>query len=581
MNVFKQLVQDLLFLSRLRKKTLAGFLVIFFLVSMIDLIGIGLIGGYVAAITVSPAGSLPGFLSEIAQIDIFGESRIMVFGVILVAIFLLKAVFAIWVNRKILKFAAQLMVDLRKKVMRSFQNQSYEQYLQRNTGHYIRATSVYVVETGGAVVLLLSIISETIVIVATIVFLMFTNIVVVSALIGLIGGVFFLFDRAVRGKIKKASLEMNQSAKELTMSVTEGFKGFKEIRILGREDFFLDQVEFFSQLRYRAEVVLKTINLLPRYFIEIVLVFFIVMLVGIVTFLDSDINQYIPMIAMFAAAGMRIGPSAATLTGGISQLRRAVPAVSELANDLRANKQASRQRKQDSSVNNEGFQSLELSNVSYRYAEFSQYVLKNISLQIQTGDCIGIMGVSGAGKTTLVDVILGLLPPTSGEILLNGKKLSLNPKMWSGMVAYLPQEHFLLDDSIERNVSLTEKINDLEKSKIEQTLREAQLFETVDGFPEGASTIVGEGGLRLSGGQRQRLSIARAFYFKRDVLIFDEATSALDNDTEREIVAEIEKLKGKSTMIVIAHRESTLEACDQIYRLSDGVLLPHGVSPLS
>jgi ATP-binding cassette, subfamily B, bacterial PglK len=580
-NVFKQLVKDLLFLSRLRKKTLAGFLVFFFLVSMIDLIGIGLVGGYVAVITTSPVESLPGFLSGIAQIDVFGKSRVMVFGAILVVIFLLKAVFAIWVNRKILKFSAQLMVDLRKKVMRSFQNQSYEQYLQRNTGHYIRATSAYVVETGGAVVLLLSITSESIVIVATIVFLMITNVVAVAALIGLIGGVFFLFDRAVRGKIRNASLEMNQSAKELTMSVTEGFKGFKEIRILGREDFFLDQVELVSERRYRAEVVLKTINLLPRYFIEIILVFFVVMLVGVVTFLDTDINQYIPMIAMFVAAGMRIGPSAATLTGGISQLRRAVPAVSELANDLRGNKQESRQQKHDSSVNNEVFQSLELSKVSYRYAGFSQYVLKNVSLRIRPGDCIGIVGVSGAGKTTLVDVILGLLPPTSGEILLNGKELSLNPKMWSGVVAYLPQEHFLLDDSIERNVSLSEKINDLEKREVEKTLREAQLFETIDGFPEGVATIVGEGGARLSGGQRQRLSIARAFYFKRDVLIFDEATSALDNDTEREIVAEIKKLKGKSTMIVIAHRESTLEACDQIYRLSDGLLLPHGVSPPS
>jgi ABC-type bacteriocin/lantibiotic exporter with double-glycine peptidase domain len=291
--------------------------------------------------------------------------------------------------------------------------------------------------------------------------------------------------------------------------------------------------------------------------------------------LNQDISQYFPVIAMFAAAGMRIGPSAAVLTGGVSQLRQAAPAISDLAKDLRGNRGGPGPKSGASCSNQEVFESLKLSNISFRYPGTCEDVLRDISLQIRSGDCIGIMGPSGSGKTTLVDVFLELLIPTAGAIYVNRKSLSHNPKTWAGMVAYLPQENFLIDDSIERNVTLSEMMSDGEKDNVSRNLRDAQILEAVKKFPEGVHTRVGEGGGRLSGGQRQRISIARAFYFKRDVLIFDEATSALDNDTEREIIAEIQKLKGKSTLIVIAHRASTLKVCDRVYRLSNGHLSPH------
>ena len=222
-------------------------------------------------------------------------------------------------------------------------------------------------------------------------------------------------------------------------------------------------------------------------------------------------------------------------------------------------------------IDYEKFDILEIKNIKFQYPDSKINVINNLSLNLKSGETIGLIGSSGAGKTTLVDIILGLLKPNSGEILINGKKLD-SDRNWSLQVAYLPQDVFLLDASIKTNISFEtdDKLIDLEK--VNNALENAQLKSMIENQPNGIETIIGENGIKISGGQKQRLAIARAFYHGRDILIMDEATSALDHDTEKEIIEVIKKIKKNKTIIVIAHRISTLKHCDKIFEIKDGKL---------
>jgi len=199
-----------------------------------------------------------------------------------------------------------------------------------------------------------------------------------------------------------------------------------------------------------------------------------------------------------------------------------------------------------------------------------QYSLEDISLQISSGESIGFIGASGSGKTTLIDVLLGLLSPSSGDIFLNGESIQENLTKWHSNVAYLPQQVFLIDSTLESNITLSAQCDE---SKLFSSLKQARLLDLAESLPDGVKTMIGENGVRLSGGQRQRVALARAFYHGRNVLVMDEATSALDAQVEREISDEIGRLKGEKTLIIVAHRITTLKNCDRIYRLADGKIV--------
>ena len=223
-------------------------------------------------------------------------------------------------------------------------------------------------------------------------------------------------------------------------------------------------------------------------------------------------------------------------------------------------------------INKKGndFQRLSMEQVSYTYPLVTSKALIDVSLEINSGEAIGLIGPSGSGKTTLVDMLLGMLEPQKGVIKYNDENIITTIKKWRSQVAYLPQQVFLIDDELRNNVALGVDEESIDERQILEALRQANLSELVQELPNGVNTQLGERGIRLSGGQRQRVALARAFYHNRNVLVMDEATSALDNDTEQEIVKEIQQLKGKKTMIVIAHRLTTLQHCDRIYELKKG-----------
>ena len=279
---------------------------------------------------------------------------------------------------------------------------------------------------------------------------------------------------------------------------------------------------------------------------------------------------------MFSIAAIRLFPSANQIVSGISHIRFGRPIVELLYKDLKNLDQNNFDYEKNTKNENPLFESIELKDISFSYPSRDFKVINNISLKINKGDSVGIIGPSGSGKTTLLDILLGLIKVNSGEILLNGKDLDKSLDEWKSHVAYIPQNIFIIDDTVTRNIALGIPDNLVDTTKLNNSINQSKLSELINQMPEGLNTLLGEAGIQLSGGQRQRVALARAFYHNRDILVMDEATSALDSETEAEIVNEIKNLKGNKTLIVIAHRLSTIKYCDYIYRVNEGRIVGQG-----
>jgi len=290
--------------------------------------------------------------------------------------------------------------------------------------------------------------------------------------------------------------------------------------------------------------------------------------------MNVSIELLIPTLGLFGVATVRLLPSINLLFNSFNSIKSGTYAVSKIYDDLF--KKNSEFKKSFSISKKTKFDKIEIKKASFSYSGSNDLALKNISITIKNGESIGIMGSSGSGKTTLIDVILGLLKINSGEILLNKKNLYNHLNEWTSQVAYLPQKVFIIDDTLKQNISLLKKDEKINFKKLNESIKKARLNDLIDQLENGIETKVGERGSRISGGQSQRVSLARAFYHERNVLILDEATSSLDYETELKIVDEIKFLKGKTTLIVIAHRLSTLKHCDKIYKIENGSIVASG-----
>tara|TARA_B100000795_G_scaffold186521_1_gene141763 strand:+ start:15 stop:1001 length:987 start_codon:yes stop_codon:yes gene_type:complete len=315
----------------------------------------------------------------------------------------------------------------------------------------------------------------------------------------------------------------------------------------------------------------------PRHILEVLFVCFFVALVTITLLLGDGMQTLLSTVGIFGVAALRLIPSVNMLFANLIQLRHTRNSISRLYNDLiEIEKLGLTPTDTITNKTDNTFESLKVSNVSFSYPKMKSESIKQVSFYIKKGESVGLMGPSGSGKTTLVDILLGLLEPSAGAIKYNGSDLGKRMQAWRSQVAYLPQQVFIMDNTLRCNVALGVEENDIDDTRVNESLRQAFLPEVVEQLPEGIDTVLGERGVRLSGGQRQRVALARAFYHGRNVLVMDEATSALDNETEHEIVEEIRKLQGVKTLIVIAHRLTTLKYCDRIFKLENGEIIEEG-----
>jgi ABC-type multidrug transport system fused ATPase/permease subunit len=350
----------------------------------------------------------------------------------------------------------------------------------------------------------------------------------------------------------------------------------KEIRVLGIGDYFYHRVKNSATRYSRLYTLASVLTSTPRNLLELVLVYFVVILVIVTVFYGGNVALLIPTLGMFGVASLRLLPAFSVFSSGIISLRFSRNSVSSLYNDLSHLRSIKSITDNINETDGKPFQSLCLSNVSYYYPGAKHNSLDKVSLKFNAGEKIGVIGTSGSGKTTLIDMLLGLIAPSSGSISYNKAALPGDLARWQAQVAYLPQEVFLTDDTLRHNIALGVENEKIDNDSLNQAINQSHLQDLVTRLPQGVNTYLGEKGIKLSGGQRQRIALARAFYHGREILIMDEATSALDSETEHKIMEEIKTLCYDKTLIIIAHRMSTLRYCDRIIQMENGNIVSEG-----
>ena len=577
-SAYQYLIEILYLVGESRSK-LPALVLLFLFSSILDLLGLGLIAPYVSLIMNFENQNIDWIGNKIIALGLPMEQEFILIwmGVVLITVFLFKALTALYINHTIIVFSNMQEVRLKSYLMQTYQHLPYTEYIKRNSAEYVNAIIGHTISFRGALEMGLKTLSDGIIAIAIFSLLALTNGIALSLLVIILGVLVFGYDRVFRSRIKEYGRQSHHYATRLVQGVNEGIEGFKEIRILGREKYFYDLIKHNAERWTQNQGKTSIISSSPRYFLEFVLITFIVMLVITAYLFGNNLKALVPTIGFIGMAALRLLPVIHGLSNSLVHLRHNRFAVGWLYTDLIKLKESPKSVLKSSTKSTNGeFHELVLDGIQYFYPESKMPALDQISLRIQEGETVGFIGPSGAGKTTLVDLILGLLKPSKGSLLYNGEELKGSLSRWQSQIAYLPQQVFLIDNTLRNNVALGINDNEIDDQLVHESLNNASLQEFVDTLPQGIETKLGERGVRLSGGQRQRVAIARAFYHGRNVLVMDEATSALDHETESEIVEEIKRLKGKKTIIVIAHRLTTVQHCDRIYCLEKGKIVNSG-----
>lgn len=547
--------------------------ILFIVISAVDVLGVALIGPFMSLVMdVSLQASLAQFLGNILDKSIDEQTVILIVGVSLMFFFFLRFFLAVGANSVIVSFSEKQRLRLKMQLLKTYQSMSSQTSNKRNTAEYIQSvhtlTGYY---SANVLFFMLKFVSESIICISLICLLAYQNLMIVFVMITLLLAVTVGWDRFSRARLKYMGEAINRYSGEALNYLRESLDGYEEIRVLGKTEGFLNRFKDNAVKLSKLQKLAAIYSSIPRYLLELIILLFIVFL-GTFSFLfTSDFSGFIPVMAVFAVAAVRLMPSATLLAHAVMCIRHNSNTVDVLYDDYVQELPLEGERNDNKDpVVIEKFKELEIQGLKYAYNTQGVNVLKNVNLKIKAGDSIGLVGQSGSGKSTLVNLILGLLDPVEGSVLINGNYISDCSASWQSQVAVIPQHIFLLDATIETNVSLEFDVDKIDKIKLENALRMASIKDFVDSLPSGVTTEIGEKGFFLSGGQRQRLILARAFYHGRDFLIMDEATSALDTNTEEKIVNEIISLKKKVTMIVIAHRLSTIKHCDHIFEIKDG-----------
>ena len=388
-------------------------------------------------------------------------------------------------------------------------------------------------------------------------------------------GLLFSYDRVFRRLLHRRGIEANSTGIAVINALRESITGFKEIRVLGREDYFYAEMKKNADRYAESYTVVQTVGVVPRYTFESAAVIFIVAIVGVAVLRQKDMVDYLPTLGVFALAVIRVIPPISQVASTISNMHFNMDALQRMKADIPNRLPLPATVASLDSQESNNFVSLELKNASFRHRNATSNSLDNVSLKVAKGEAIGIVGQSGSGKTTTMDLMLGLLQPCSGEVLMNDQPLA-QADFWNKTAAYIPQESLLTSKSLAENVALGVSKDLIDLDRVIDSLGKASLSQLVTSLPSGLETELGDSGLRLSGGQRQRVLLARALYHKREIIFLDEATSALDEQIERDIIDELAKAKGDLTFVLIAHRLNTLRFCDRIYKLEDGAVVKAG-----
>ena len=490
----------------------------------------------------------------------------------LLSMYSIKSAYLLFVAWWQSRFLASVQASLSRRLFSSFMSQPWPFHLERNSASLIQTVS----EAQGfsqVCMQLVQVVSESLVAIGLLAILLWYEPVGAMLVAGVLGVAAILFSRVARSRSRSWAGRRHLHSRSLLKHMQQGLGGAKEVKVRGCE------IEFVKQFRTESDGVARMsarqsfVDHVPRTGFEFASVAALFCLASAMVWQDRQAEAIVPMLGLFVTVAFRLLPSVNFATLAVQRVRYARPMIDSVHEHL----SLVRPVEPATSAAPLPFRDrIRIEGLSYRYPSGKEPVLRDISLEIRKGASVGLVGASGHGKSTLVDSILGLLPPAQGRITVDGVDIHGRIRGWQRIVGYVPQSIYLCDDTIRRNIAFGVPEEAIDDAAVQRAIAAARLDELVRSLPQGVDTNVGERGVRLSGGERQRIGIARALYHDPQVLVLDEATSALDSDTERAVMEAVESLHGTRTIIMVAHRLSTMARCDTLHRIEHGRIVQSG-----
>lgn len=508
-------------------------------------------------------------VSRITGVTDFSALVVLMCGLI-IALFVAKNVYVVFLSNFQYRFTYYGLRDLSSKVMNGYMEKSYPFFLNHNSAELLKSVQTdtnmfYVTVLNGT-----QLISECIISMVLVVYLIIKDPVIAISM-AVVMGIFALgFMGIFRRAFKKMGNEYRVFVEDQIKCMHQSFGGIKEIKISDNEQFFKDEFYDIAAGLARNQVRNGLYNAIPKPMMETMVIAVILVIVAVKTASGNPAASFIPIIAVFALAAFRLLPSVNKISSYVGVIMYNKVAVESVYNEVCEMRQNVTKRETASESEIHFQNAINLNDVVFAYDGAEKNVIDHVSLEIKKNTSVAFIGPSGAGKTTIVDVMLGILRNQEGSITVDGTDIRNAMSGWHKKIGYIPQVIYLLDDTIRNNIAFGLKQELIDDEMVWKALEEAQLRDFVEKLEDGLDTMVGELGTRLSGGQRQRIGIARALYRQPELLVLDEATSALDNETERAVMEAIDSLHGKLTLIIIAHRLSTIKNCDVVYEIKDG-----------
>lgn len=509
---------------------------------------------------------------NLSSTDVF----LAIMAVAIIGVYIIKNIYLSILQNSILKFSYRTRMNLAVRLLTTYMHEPYIFHLGKNIAELQRSLQV---DTNQFMMLVnntLQIIAEAMVCIVIGLYLFDTSHSITGAVLGLMAvclGLFLFISKKVSTKLGEENQRYNAL---LFQWINQSLGGIKEVKVLQREEFFIDSYRKNYKKLIRGARINELLSAVPRYIMEAVCITGLLVAVIIKMFFGfagKEVSDFIPQLAVFAVASFQLLPAIGKMNAFANSIMYCLPSLDMIYNDLREiekmpeNLQPAKREGKKRTFQN----GIHVEHVTYQYPGAERPVLKDVDINIPIGSTVALIGASGAGKTTLADIILGLLPPCEGRIMADDMNVYDDLAEWHRHLGYIPQSIYLSDDTIRNNIAFGIPEAEIDEKKIKAALEKAQLTEFVDSLEKGADTFVGDRGVRLSGGQRQRIGIARALYHDPDILVLDEATSALDNETEQAVMEAIESLQGTKTMIIIAHRLTTIRNADAIYEIGEGI----------
>jgi ABC-type multidrug transport system fused ATPase/permease subunit len=539
---------------------------------VLETLGIGLVIPMLALMTQGDIGSrYPQIRPVLDWLGNPPQERLVVIATLtLVGAYFVKTTFLGFLAWKQARFVYQMQATLSQSLFARYLRQPYSFHLQRNSSELINNAIMQVDQLTAGISNGLTLITELAVFAGISALLLAIEPLGASMVVAILGLAALAFNQITRSHILRWG-ESGRLHNSLRIKhLQQGLGSAKDVKLLGREADFIAQYRYHSSGYAKANEYWVTLTALPRLWLELLAISGLATLIIVVINQNKPLDSLLPVIGVFATAAFRLMPSVSRILSSAHSVRFYTPMIDNIHNELHK-LQDLRIPGKTAVIPFSG--ALVLDQVTFRYPASDRNAISNVSFAVPKGASVGFIGESGAGKSSLVDVILGLLHPTGGTIRVDGADIRDNLRAWQDQIGYVPQSIYLTDDSIRRNVAFGLPPEAIDEEAIWRAIRDARLEEFIRALPEGLDTVVGERGIRISGGQRQRIGIARALYHDPAVLVLDEATSALDTTTEQGVMEAVRKLHGRKTIIIVAHRMSTVEHCDHILRFENGRLV--------